>query len=246
MRLWTLALILPVLFASLRAMAAGSDAGTADAAAVPCGAVPADGQCAGTMLSFCDGMTGLVSYDCVTVFGSGATCELVNMDVGYDCRVPTGSPCQTLDGRHALCKGGASVGCLIDAMTGAGLCTNNLGPCTEPVAGAFMDVCGANNLLLTDCTATVPDAVRCADLGAASTCMNNACINVAEGAPCDSNFLCASGLQCDPTSQTCEMPGAHSSDAGFADGATGTTGTAHKGGCRGAGEPGDGAPLLVL
>lgn len=178
----------------------------------PCGTVSVEGQCAGSVLDYCDpGTHTLVVEDCSQVVPDGGevyACQLINPAFGYDCAAPLGQSCLRFASQTQqvpwFCQG-VGAGCVYGA-SGA-TCELNFQPCVGyDVDGGFgfqgapanAAACSGSRLQIA-CTEDQPVAQDCAALGGACGEPDGgpACIGLAAGQPCDDHqFFCGSALRC--------------------------------------------------
>lgn len=185
-----------VLFPAV-ALAGGSpDGGSRDGSA-GCGTVTFQGECQGNVLVYCDEDTNSVqTIDCEADVATGAMCQEIDVDYGYDCALAVGDGCVDDDGNIYLCQG-TMPGCFEDP-TGA-VCTENLGTCVE----ADVDTCNGNQWIYA-CNVNQPYIVDCAEYGGTCGTRPGRCLGIGVGGFCGEGLECADGLVCG-TLGACEM-----------------------------------------
>lgn len=182
----------------------------------PCGSVTYAGECLGRVLRYCEdegtAAARLVTVNCATDLyppGVIGDCTLIDPVYGHDCTAAPGNACAFADGQGgtyvSFCRGDRP-GCVYeDGGDLQAICAEQIGPCTPPAPGqAFVPVC-TGSVLVRGCQVNQPVGFDCASLG--GRCANATCVELPAGSRCDgAELLCATGLTCDPVSETCVDP----------------------------------------
>lgn len=167
-----------------------------------CGDITFQGQCDGAVLSFCSDAQ-LVALDCATEYFptdvTAGICAEIDTAYGFDCALPTGSPCvfDSAGGSIPTFCAEPSDACVIDFSNDAGfVCTAGFAACTEASPGEDYAPSCAGDALYLDClSGAQPVAIDCGSVG--GTCADAACV-VGEGIGCDEDlFRCGTGFVCE-------------------------------------------------
>lgn len=169
----------------------------------PCGDVTFQGECQGDEAVWCqDGA--LQRINCATDFlpGIAGECRFFDDEFGYYCALPVDAACLVDlgdgSGPQPIFCAGDDPGCIL--TEDAAVCTENVGPCTPdsvPEGGACV-----GDVLALVCNVNQPVGYDCAAFG--GTCADAGCVDLPEGAPCDTDdvLACGDGLECEGASDT--------------------------------------------
>ena len=149
----------------------------------PCFGIPPEGACEGDTVAFCAGDS-VVRYDCADE-SEGGTCE-VSPVFGAACHVPVGAVCGYPDFASVPCAAGGS--CVYEQPQDI---TATCAPAVTPAGECVPGTCTADNEYVLSCFGVVK-ALSCP--GGCET--DKGCIGAAEGAFCNANTACDTGLLC--------------------------------------------------
>lgn len=191
-----------VLVACALALPAQADA-LRPAPPLGCGNVTDHGVCNGSIASYCDTTVTpnvLITIDCEQQLGRGAQCLDDPQQPRVGCQAVANGPCLELDASGNLtstrCTGDAPA-CVQGPTDSA--CTPGVGTCGVDEIGTCF---AGRQALILGCLDTQPWLLDCTQFGA--TCGPGVCVDAPEGAVCNTNVLCAAGLQCGRLSR-CEL-----------------------------------------